>query len=374
MLNVFTSFAAVNEAVTGGNAILGNIPEYNFEGLDLVESIQECRNQIMAEAVGFDEFAVGADELIVESAMTNPASVEVLTESALTGIWDKLKSLLDKLISMVKGLIVKIKTFFAKFFGKTDSWCKLIEPKVKEARPDPDLEYTMWNWNEEYVGSGISAGAAKLFSAWNDAWAGKSFDALSAAAEDMYNKHRNDNEATDFDASKEFESILAAKRDDLADNLVKDMESAFGVTAASYNEATAAIVRKAHGDQDAKDAGVKIAGKMSAMFAYVKGSKDTIKKVEKAYKDNLTALTNFRNKLDKKATVKATGDPKNTSIAASIERELKTAIATVASYTTSYQNAINGACQLNVSLVQAIVKDYMNAVTKCVNSKGKAKK
>ena len=135
MLNVFTSFAAVNEAVSGmrgAEDMTSSIAEYNFEGLDLLESIQECQNQIMVEAVSCDEFAIGANELIAEAAMNNPDAVEVLTESALDGVMGKLRSLLEKLISMVKSMIVKVKAWFAKFFGRTDAWVKLFKPLYQE--------------------------------------------------------------------------------------------------------------------------------------------------------------------------------------------------------------------------------------------------
>lgn len=372
MLNVFTSFAAVNEAVSGGAAAFtaNNIPEYNFEGLSVVEAFQECCNQTMIEAANFDEFAIGADEMIVEAAMSNPYNVEVLTEAAANGIWDKLKRLIDKLISMVKGLLTKLRAFFAKFFGKTESWCKLVEPKVKTAKPDSELTYAMWDWDEGYVGSAISDGARKLFEAWKTQWADRTIDSMITASQQMYAKHKGDSPDADTDFAKEFDDVLGKKREDLGDTLTADMEAAFGVTAASMDEVRVAIVRKAHGDTDSKNSAKKIAGSMNSMFSYVKESKKTIEKIEKTYKDNLTTLTNFRKKLDKTLVVKDAGsDDKNSSTASAIVREANKAVQTVSAYTSAYQNAISNCSQLNVSLVQEMVKEYMNAVTKCINSK-----
>ena len=375
MLNVFTSFAAVNEAVTAANGIdvTRDIPEYNFEGLSLVEAIQECRNQIMTEAAHYDEFAVGSDELITEAAMSNPYAVEVLTESALDGILGKLKSLLDKLIAMVKGLIVKVKAWFAKFFGKTDTWCKLMEPKVKNAKPDPELEIQMWNWSQDAISS-ISTGAGKLFQLWKDGWSTKTFDSLKARAESIYSQHKND-ENNDYDPTKEFEGVLGSSKTtgDLEDNLTKDMNSAFGTTGSNVADVRSQIVRKAHGDIDSKDV-VKIAGQMNPMFDYVKGAKNVAKSIEKLYQDNLNELKNFRNSLNKTVAVKADDDAKNKGMSSSVKSAFKGAVDTVARYTSAYNSAISGMCQLQISLTQEMLKDYMNAVTKCVNSKAKTKK
>ena len=375
MLNVFTSFAAVNEAVSGMRDVedmTGSIAEYNFEGLSLVEAIQECRNQIMAEAVSCDEFAIGANELIAEAAMSNPDVVETLTESALDGVMGKLRSLLEKLISMVKSMIVKVKTWFAKFFGRTDAWVKLMDPKVKAAKPDPELEIKMWNWQTDEI-SKIHDGAVKVYDSWKTNWSVKTFTTLKSRAEDIYNKHKND-ENNDYDPAKDFAAVVGNKSvDDLKDDMTKAMNDAFGTSASSVDEAKSQIIKRIHGDTDSPDV-IRVADKMNPMFDFVRQSKKTADGIQKLYQENLTELNNFYNSLQKTKSVTEDSDATNKGMASSVVSAFTTAVNTVSKYTTAYHSLINSLQQLQVRMIQDVAKDYMNAVTKCVNSKAKTKK
>ena len=161
MLNEFKLFAAVNESVNNAALYENNIEPYPFTGLDCVDAMHEASYMIMSEAAAYDELSAGVDELLVEAVMTNPEAVDSLSESVLTTIGKAFKKIIDKLIAAVRGLIEKIKAFFAKFTGQTDKWLKIMEPKVNAAK-DSDVKYSMYKWDEAFILTGIKEGIGKM--------------------------------------------------------------------------------------------------------------------------------------------------------------------------------------------------------------------
>ena len=371
MLNEFKLFASVNETVTKAKAAADgsnldesiNIEPYPFTGLDCIQAMQEASVMIMEEAVDFKEFYTISDELMMEAAISGNGTIYTLTEAVVGNIGQKFKSLLDKLIKIVLGLIEKLKAFVAKFFGKTDQWLKIMEPKINASTKTVDHE--MYEWDTKYIIDTIPAGIESMRKEWETKFGKTSYQDMVNKARSVAEKYgKEENHAPvgmDEDQSREGSEN---KGDKMRDSIIH----IFGVDGSDIKSAVDDIVVKAHGGKRDKDT-VSVNSKKADMINFLKGAKKATDKLNIQLNDTVKALKDYRATLDTAKVDFVDQDEMNKSTLSNIRSALASKINMYSEYTTAYINAINQIGQLDLSMIQACSKDYMTALSKLVGGK-----
>lgn len=374
MLNEFKLFASVNETVTKAKAADDStldesihIEPYPFTGLDCIQAMQEASVMIMEEAVDFKEFYVTTDELMMESAISGNNTINTLTEAALGNIGQKFKNLLDKLIGIVSGLIEKLKAFVAKFFGKTDQWLKIMEPKIN-ASTKTEASHEMYDWDTKYMLDDIPAGIEALRKDWEAKYGRTSYQDMVNKARsiaDRYGKEEN-HSPSGIDLDK-----ISEDHQNKGDKMRDAIIDAFGksnVDGADTKSVIDSLVVRAHGGKRDKDP-VDVVSKKNDMLTYLKGAKKATDKLNIQLNDTLKALKDYRATLDTSKVDFVDQDNMNSKTVANIRSALVSNVNMYSEYTTAYINAINQIGQLNLSMMQACSKDYMTALSKLVGGK-----
>lgn len=374
MLNEFKLFSAVNESVTNHTLYenSNDIAPHEFTGLDCVEAMQEASYVIMSEAAAYEEFSIAADELMVEAVMTNPVAVDALSESILTNIGKGVKRVFDKLISVVKGIIEKIKAFFAKFTGQTDKWLKIMEPKIN-AVSSSDVKYMMYNWDEKFILDGIKAGIGKLKDDWKANYGSAKYTQLveqakrAAGGKQMANKEVDaDNIMKSGELNKELENI--------DEKMLGYIKAAIGTDGTTAQEAINASIKKAHGG-DSEKSEIEVFPKKAQYIAFVRGSKKAITDLQNHYKDTLAELNNYKKAIDQSANIsfEHEGDMKGGN-AGAVRSALKTNIDYYVKFTTRFVNTMNTLGNINIGAIRDCAKEYMGALSKLAGTKEKKDK
>lgn len=387
MLTAFKLAQAINESATSAPQV-DNVNAHEFVGT-IAEAAAEFNYVVMCETTDIVSFHTAAEEIMAEAAMTNPASLETITENVFTTIGQKMKSFIDKIIAMVKGMIEKIKAFFAKLSGKTDKWLTIMKPKITAAQGKSgygDATFEMRKWDDKYVTGGMISGINELVNV-TDKNADGSFSAIDevkrhidglkldmtsdnqgknaddpaiSAAVDKLTKHVEALKEMEGNATEEFVGEVAKCMDVTGDgpNTIEDVWSA--------------VTKKATG-------GEKVTMKYSEygidrMIKGVENSKKCISDLKKAYEKHLTALTKLKGKIE--STFKADSKvEKLDKFPSDLKAKYQAAVsATSSAWTKSvsaYESVVNTAKSKNIELVQAMTSDYMSALSKLAGYKGK---
>lgn len=375
MLTTFTILNALSESANGfSSQSIGSIPAHPFTGLELTEAIGEGIQLVMDEAACYTEFSVAADELMVEAAITNPGAMDALSENIFATIAAGAKKFFDNLVKVVKGIIEKIKAFFAKFAGKTDKWVSIMKPKIAAADRRPgnkELTAEMHEWNVEYITSGIQHGVSELFSVWKKDITPEEY---SAFVEGIKNESKK---FVDMDANKfKTEQITSGsngtdarneKIANIGEDVLKALCEKLGVDGTDLPSAYAAIRKKANGGDKVT---VKYGSMTGFMLDAVEASKKTINAMEKSYNNYLKDLTKYKNATDKTSDIKLEDESKMPQGAAATLREkLRAEINYVVKTTSAYHGAIDSVRQINTGLVSDMTNEYISVLTKYSGAK-----
>lgn len=368
------------------------IAAYEFGTDNLDECTADMNFRIMHESADLAEIIVSTDELLAEAAMTSPERVDVLHENVFKTIKEGVVKFFDKIISMVKGIIEKIKAYFYKMTGKTDKWVKIMEPKIQAAQRQPgysDFSVECYRWNADYLSANgeLAANVGKLVDDWRekvqqgDKKAKKVSDYgkdIIADAADYKGTKKNPTDA-DSEGVKSYvadEDKLAGEfkkdREEFEKNFAKTVASIMGVgSASSIDVVWAEVTKKAQGGTEKVE--TKVGGDAGKMLNVVKESGKSVEAIKKVYEKHLKDLIDYKAALEKigsDLTIK--DEDKYPSEVVRVLREgFKAYYDLVMKQTTMYESTANSARQLHTNLVQSMTSEYMTVLTKFAGYKGK---
>lgn len=387
MLSVFTLSQAITESA---NRVLDNTPAYEFATDNLSECASEFHFALISEASNISEIMAGTDEILAEAVFENPSSVDALSENVFTTIKDGVVKFFEKIISMVKGLIEKLKAFLYKMTGKTDKWLQIMEPKINAAKNNKgygDVSHEMYNWNTTFItgtsGDCMAGGLDKLVADWRSTCevVGKSsakefIDLSKATTKDVRgaagmdaDKKPAEKKTGDYDKiSKKWGEMLEKFKSNAPDKI----GSAWKIKATSMDVLTGELRKKAQGGSEKTE--VKFGNDTGKMVEAIKNSSKTIEKVKKAYEDHLKHLTDFKANLQKQGDELGDLGKKADTIPSEVIRAATDSVKAAYKYamdvTSTYEGAMNTVRNLNTTLIQEMCSEYMTALTKFANFKG----
>lgn len=376
MLSVFKLQSALSEAATG--AVTTDVQAYQFVG-DLDEStFAEANHNIITEALSYTEFSNISDELMVEAAMSGDETrIGVLSENVLKNLWAKVVEFFKRLVASIKGVIEKLKAYFLKFTGKTNKWASVMEKYIKEAANKKGANAVVVSYRDfdvKFITETMPAATMlgdidKEFSKDNVT---SMIQSIVNDTESLKGKGPQDSEVQSFISSME-KDMENGKRDweDYEKGLVPAFAKALGITSAIPDNQTLwrEADKKATGgpavdhtisDTDANN-----------LLQVVKNSSKTITEIKKHYDDQLARVTKTLNSLSG-AESKAKFDdsvPANAKSAATAA--IKAVLDIMVSGTKIIQSIGNTARSKNLAYLNAMASDYMNALTKYSNFRGK---
>lgn len=263
------------------------------ETMGICESIEFVNTEIMDEAVEFSVFSNNIDDIMFEASIKRPEALAIISEGVIGNVVSGVKKFFQKIIAGVKAIINRIREFFAKFSGKTDKWCALIEPRLKAAlQKNPKIGETVVElhpWKEDMILSGMRQMA-------EDAMTGQSNKKVEEIIKadnlvpftrmdgtDFSNNSEQINKAIDT-INKEIEKINEANKD-----VTKDTISGIRGGCATVEDLFASVDKEVRGGEKTD---TKIGNRVNGMFEYIKKASKNGTELEKAY-------TGYANKLEK---------------------------------------------------------------------------
>lgn len=396
MLSVYKLTNAINESASGVSTI-ESIPAYNFVG-GLDEATSEMNYILMSEAVDLMAFQTGASEIMTEAAINNPDSLSALSENVFQTVGAKVKAFIDKVIAMVKGIIEKIKAFFFKLTGKIDKWLGVMKPRITKASGfsgagDQNIE--MHKWDVDYIAtegglaSGLGAMADKMTKKAND-----KFTAVERFKQDIAStksEYMNDNmreKGGDDPAVKSaveaMEKELTELKDDAgdtADVFRGEIAEALDVTGENPNtmdDVWAAVTKRATGGEKVTMKFSEAAGGkgVDGMLKAIEGSKKSISALKKSYEKHLSDLGKLKTAVEKAFKTESKVE-KIDKFPAELRGKYQNVISELSNEATKgisiMESAMNTAKSKHIGYVQQMTSEYMSALSKYANFKGKKK-
>lgn len=383
MLSAFNLAQRINESAAG-NQGMGTIEAYAFIGT-MAEATTEFNDMILGEAVNMSEFHTGAEEILAEAATTNPDSLDAINENVFTTIKEGVIKFFEKLKSMVKGIVEKLKAFFFKLTGKTDKWLTVMKPRIEAAKRNSgtgDLTMEMHKWDTAFITEGMLAGITKMMDTDLPAIKGVEAAAKAFVSAESIGAPATKANPVDADSDKtkaivkqleDYSDTLKSDREELKNDCAKDLASALGVSANSSMDAVYKdVAQKATGGEKVTVKFVSEIG-VDKMVETVDKSKTTIDNLKKAYEKHLTKIHEDQKKVE---AALAKVDVKNPEkYATEVVRAAKACLSNystniTAGYST-LESAVNTVRGMNVKYVQDMISEYMNALTKFAGSKSK---
>lgn len=390
MLSVFKMAQALDENASGHTV---DVDAHKFYG-SMTEMASEFNFSVMSEAADIMSYYTAAEEIMTESALSNPAALGPMSESVLDNLGNKLKAFIDKIIAMVKGVIDKLKAFFFKFTGKTADWLKVMRPRVTAAagrQGASDFQVEAHDWDVEYITSGMSSGIDTLM-----AIADKTNDKFNRVAQlssslnavksnlnpDMQGKSADDaGVAAAVDALDK--AVEAAKTDSekTGDEMATSIANAMDVSggASTLEEVWSAVAKRANGGEkvtvkigDIKCG--KFGNSYDGMLKAIEESKKTISAIQKSYDNHLKTLKSLRSKAD--AAFKADSKvEKLDKYPTDVKTKYNAAVSAYSSIITKEismtESAVNNARAKNTSALETMTSEYMGILSKFSGYKGK---
>lgn len=371
------------------------------EGYDFgTDNLQECATifdyNVVNETNNIAEMIAVTDEIMAEAAMNNPDAMDTISESVFGKIKDGVRKFFDKVISMVKGIIDKLKAFLYRMTGKTQKWLSVMKPKIQDVINKQsgyqDVSYEMFEYDEKYVTGGMLDGFSKLVGDFtSDTLVGDERGVNSVIVKLSNMQRSNNRTAKGSDASadqvsaaestdpalKECETLTKKINEDLTkfkSNFWKTVASKLGAGSAATADAVwADCTKKAHKNGSEKKE-VKFGANASSMLTAVENCVDTITKLKESYDKHLEDLKTKKENYEKEDFMKvddATNIPQNVSGA--IRSTVSAYSSNMTEKISLYEQALNGARNKNTALVQEMAGAYMSALTKLASYKASKK-
>lgn len=162
MLNVFELSTSINEAMN--TRIDESLPAYDFIG-SLEEASFTLDYKVMQEALDAKQYSIGADEIMIESAIGTNDNFEVLTEAAKESFIKKIWNAVLSAVKWVGALIKKIIDWITGFLGRTKSYQKKMKEaidKIAKSGKIPESKTKRYRYDVSKLSSMVSSlGALK---------------------------------------------------------------------------------------------------------------------------------------------------------------------------------------------------------------------
>lgn len=144
MLNVFTLSASINESIntapkTKEPIVEEALPCYDFAG-NIDETTQNLDYMIMMESLEAKAYSVGADEIMVECAISHPENFDSLCEAAGESFIKRIGAAISKAIAFIGGLIKKLSEWVVSLVAKTGAYKKQMKAAISKCRADSKVE------------------------------------------------------------------------------------------------------------------------------------------------------------------------------------------------------------------------------------------
>lgn len=349
--------SAINEA--SGAIPANGYNAYDFVACTMDEAMDEAAIIFMDEHADLVEYETSSNEIMYEAALTNPGSLEAISESVFSNAIAKLKELVKKAIEVAKGVLNKIKAGFFKLTKQYSQFVSTIRPRIDTARNKAgfnDIKVMMYQWNQEYVTKTLPASAASIASECG-VTLNSDIDAIKAQAQ------KEIDDATAASARYSGDNKMTAPDDaELRADVFKIVSKAFGTGSSLNDTADMAeqITAKARGGKDKVD--VACGSMADAMMTALESAKTTQADIEKNYNQHISQLSKLHSKIDE--AQKAAEKKKEEAKVDATTREAFTALCGKASKRlTIVEGILNKANHLNVRLLKEMFRDYASALT-----------
>jgi len=370
MVSVFDLATAMNESVNHSGGMNKISPMDIPSSYSLIESIQYVNNVILSEAVDFDNYSIGVDEVLFEAVAVKSPNVTMISESVLGNLGAQIKKFFAKVIAGIKAIIEKIKGFFTKYKESTEKWCSNIKPRLDNAKGNSGVTVTMYNWDEQMIRTEMMNGYAKITLGVVGKLVQK-IDVKSVA----FPTYRSDikDEYKEKEASRATENIdkkIAELKKD-GENKIAEFTKEMSLGDASSLEGLwSKIDTLVKGGEKQQEIRVDYS-KAIKMYNFVDSADDANKAMSTVYSNFLSqieaAQSNWNKiieEMEKDVADRFEGYPKE------IVNKYQEMIRAMAAETTGKisvaTNIVNGLQTRNVSYLQSATKEYMSAVTKFV--------
>ena len=374
--SVFDLAVAMNEAVSdahsGGNNF---IPDTVDLPVDLTEATNYMDFIVANEAANFVIMSTNIDEVMTEAALYHNEKVVAMNEASFQSVKESVIGFFKKILGFISGILARIEEFLAKFVNKTDTWAKLIKPRLAEAKANnPDfnnIEVNMHDWDREFILKTMPTGIASMAKFQNksvDEYINKNNIPIYASTPDEA-AFRNLEQFIEHNKEKKEEDVKAV----LAELKIGN------VTATTIDEFWKKVDEAAKSEEKAN---LKIASKEAdAMLAFVEGSKAAINQIKNGYKDAKATISSRAKEWE--AAINQKGDSlanthKEDKIMSSADNKynvkyaeaVKSCASAMITRTNVYSSVVNGLQKRNINYIKTAASEYMTAITKLA-SKGK---
>lgn len=349
--------SAINEA--SGAIPANGYNAYEFVACTMDEAMSEAAIIFMDEHADLVEYETSSNEIMYEAALTNPDSLEAISESVFSNAIAKLKELVKKAIEVAKGVLNKIKAGFFKLTKQYSQFVSSIRSRIDAARNKAgfnDIKVMMYQWNHDYVTKTLPASAASIASKYG-VTLNSDIDAIKAQAQ------KEIDDATANTARYSGDNKMTAPDDaELRAEVFKSVSEAFGTGSSLNDTADMAeqITAKARGGKDKVD--VACGSMADAMMTALESAKTTQAEIEKNYNQHISQLSKLHSKIDE--AQKAAEKKKEEAKVDSTTREAFSAMCTAMSKKlTITEGILNKANHLNVRLLKEMFRDYAGALS-----------
>lgn len=379
MLTSISLMAAINEssfAYTPSNDIIAE----SFTGLDAIQAIDAGIGMVTNEAADFMKFAIGSNELLIESTLSQSSNLEALSENVFTGVIENVKKFFKKMVEVVKGILQKIQAYFYALTGKTNKWADLMSKKINNQKSGVEVKVEMHEWKQDEVLSGLGNKASKLVESWSSETKGR-IDKIEDTI-NQYKTRANAYKDADEEGSASDDRGVESYRNNAEDNKEATTEKFLGIfnqvlgTSANSASDISSELMKEVSNGDVNTVTVS-ASNANSMLTVIKGASKTRDGLEKSYKNYLKSLDTALKTLDKikPDSMKFEGekDAKNPRAFANARERIKIHVNTLVSETNQFHSMIETVRKVNLTCLDNMTREYMTALNKYAGGKPEKK-
>lgn len=389
-LTAYMLSEAVSTIRNGGN--IGKIVPYEFATDNINECMSEMGYMIMMESNEMAEAFVTTDEILAEAAIGNPGVMETLTESVFTKIKDGVKKFFEKIISMVKGIIDKLKAYFYKMTGKTSKWLTVMKPKIQAVKSNQTgyekVTAETYAYDENYIINGMNEAVKGLADDWEKTTApvvtgsketpktiqdlASSIKSSRDTATSGYEKPGTSDENPASAVGSKDSTLTGLEKEtkqitDALDKYMKDFPKKVAGVMGAGNATTldavwASCAKKARGGKTEKTT-ITIGNNTDKMINTLEGMSDAVTKMKDTYEAHLKKLVEFKESLDANDFTVDDNAKVPGNIMTAVRNKLSAQYKFITDITSKVEQAMNSAKSQNLALLQEMSTSYMSSLT-----------
>lgn len=376
MLTSISLMAAINEssfAYTPSNDIIAE----SFTGLDAIQSIDTGIGMVTNEAADFMKFAIGSNELLIESTLSQSHNLEALSENVFTGVIENVKKFFRKMVEIVKGILQKIQAYFYALTGKTNKWADLMGKKINNQKSGVEVKVEMHEWKQDEVLSGLGNKANNLVSKWSEGLK-KEIDSIDSIIGSYKNMATGTKDVENYNSNDDMEAFRKnndERNERMAEDNLKTFNTVLGVSANSVSDIASELTKEVTGG-DVNTVTVS-SSNANTMLTVIKGASKTRDNLEKSYKNYLKTLDTALKTLDKikpdSMKIEGEKDAKNPRGFADAREKIKLDINHLVSGTNQFHSMIETVRKVNLTCLDNMTREYMTALNKYAGGKPEKK-